>query len=220
MTTRQLSTSSISALLLVIGGCELAGGPCLDSCCGGDPGSRIHEVRLTYCELEVQALDNSGDHPVVSENASVPRAAIGLRMGLQSREEVCGWPKFDFSFATAVYACSPVIDFNFVSLDSIEQLTVRTVNDFSLDYPAGSDITSEVRVLRDTELVSITDYLTSVVNPDSLLRDIEFSEVSMQAIDLVLTTSPTIGDRHQFRIMAPLSDGRVLEALSPEITVY
>lgn len=203
-------------LFLNMSGCD----PGCGICCGDGPAPAI-SVRLTYCSLEVTALDNRGEYPVVAANNAVPRAALGLRLGLESKQEICGWPAFDFSFATAAYACSPVINYELISLDSIEQVVVTTVYDYSPVYAAGSDVSAEVRVLAGRGFISLESYLDLEERESSgLSQDSTGAEVGQQLIDLLFAAPATLGDRQQFRVVMRLSDGRALEALSPEITVF
>ncbi|MFK8055220.1 MAG: hypothetical protein AB8F78_03780 [Saprospiraceae bacterium] len=104
-------------------------------------------------------------------------------------------------------ACSPVFGGNGSKEERHAGVTVTTVFDHSIDYPAGSTLNSEVLV---------GDFPFSKINSplDSLARDTSL----IQGLGLTLQVpSPTMADTMQLKIELNLDTGEAYELLTPRL---
>ena len=176
-------------------------------------------LRLSYCSLGIANLDNAGEAPVLSPSNRIPRAAFGLNLALESREDICVAPlRWGNPFVATAYAahCDPYQEFRIDNVDTVTRLSIATVADLDAAHPAGTDVTDLFRVfISNARFVTVPDFLTEDIFTQAPLAIWDESDAQQQQIALLLADAPPAGGEVQFRIRAELSDGRVLEAASP-----
>ncbi len=191
--------------------------PCLihliGSCCSClDP---VIE-RYTNKSLELAVLDNAGPEPVVSADNRIPIKAFGLRLGLNREKTACLFePQQGWGVTPALYAtscdCSLAIEYQ--PKDSVETIKITTLSDFDATHPAGSDISGYFKAYKSGYFSEISSYIDQYFTV--LYGEADFRE----EVDLLLLTPPAISGQYQFVVRLLLSDGRILEQRTPEITL-
>jgi hypothetical protein len=162
----------------------------------------------TNCSLTVKNLDNSGPEPVVAHSDTLLKNAYGIRVTVSRFENTCITKVNGFSFIQSAYAfdcfCPPEVQY--LALDSIASIEIKTINDFDAEHLANSNISDYFYVFGGNEFTPIVE---SIANLETTLYDFENPTLEF---DLLLMSPPTAGTRHQFEVLIGLSDGRVLTA--------
>ena len=166
------------------------------------------------CSLTVQNLDNEGRLPRTSIARSINKNAFGLELAILQSEFICKSqrPSLFLNSAWAISCeCEPAVQY--LPLQEIEDVQIISLNDFNPDHPAGSDITSLFRVYDRFEFYNVKTYLLS-------LQTIRFDFLDPEEkLQLLLIDPPSDTNEQQFEITLSLSDGRVLSAESPIVTL-
>jgi hypothetical protein len=182
---------------LIIGCCE-----CLDSVF----------FEYTNCSVSLENLDNSEEAIQVSSDNQVPKAAFGLRLKLERKQDMCS-KSWEPLFITGAFAttcdCPPEIIFQ--PLDSVLSVRIKTQSDFDATHPAGSDLSEYFSILSYREFIPLAEYLDDLQNDLYYLLPLEF--------DLMLMTAPPLSGDYQFEVEIELSDGRKLSNTSPTVTL-
>jgi hypothetical protein len=162
----------------------------------------------TNCSFTLKNLDNTGAEPVVAYSDTISKNAYGIRITVSRIENTCSTKLNGFSLIQSAYAfdcfCPPEVQY--LALDSIASLEIKTINDFDAEHPANSDISNYFSVFKGNEFTPVNEYIT---NLETTLFDLENSTLEF---DLLLMSPPTAGTRHQFEVIIGLSDGRILTA--------
>lgn len=180
-------------------------GQVLVSCCECMDSSFLS---YTNCSISTLNLDNSGISPQIASSNSIPKDAFGLRLVLLRSEDVCEHKHSNSIFIQSAYAlsCDCPPKFEYQPLNIIKSLKINTQNDFDSIHPSGSDITELFFEFKENRFTSLDDFVENLdtVIPNFLDPIFEF--------DLLLMSSPTIGQDHEFQVSIELSDGRTLNA--------
>lgn len=175
--------------------------------------------KYSHSTLTVQNLDNSGQEAVVTESSQINKNSYGIRIivdrdrAYQSINSVSTNSLFIQSVQATSIVCPP--EYEFSPKDSIVSLKVFTVNKFDGNHSENSEITEYFR----------TPYMYKTVNDVIsnlyyfIQSDFEFEkteEANQIILDLLLMKAPEVGKSHQFKIQIELSDGRILEQLTPK----
>jgi Domain of unknown function (DUF5034) len=166
----------------------------------------------TNCSVSIESLDNAGQAPVVSSSDTILKAAFGMRIHVERKQDICDnyfQPIFISSaFATTPCECPP--EEIYLLLDSIVSINVITLNDFDSIHLADNFITDYFSILRSrsAEFVSIDEFLNR--------QFYEFYDIadSTLTFDLMLMRPPKTTSSHRFEVRIVLSDGRVLSTTS------
>lgn len=168
--------------------------------------------RFTHCDLEVQNLDNANAFPVISSADTIESEVFGLRLDFTRKIDVCNH-KFHGKgiFISSAYAdeCIPE---SYYAIETIEDIQVLTLNDFSSSQLAGSDISSVFKTFYNFGGPKFSNSIEELLTNRNLSSSGE-SGILDRPIDLLLNTVPITGEQ-QFKVLVLLSDGRVLESVS------
>ncbi len=197
-------------LLLVVILCPMAN--LCYTCCNcpeTEPSKTYTHKSITVCNL-----DNSDEYPVKSDASQFNKNAYGIRIYL-NREETVAVQTSANPFINEAHAvccfCDPA--YAYAALDSITTIKITTLHDFDLQNAAGADISGYFKNARS--FLSISDYIKrmafSYAGDSPLQQEI--------AIDLLLMSAPSIAGLQQFNIQIILSDGRILQQLTKEVSL-
>ena len=174
-------------------------------------------INYSHKALFLKNLDNNGEKAVESESLQFNKNAYGIRLHFQIEEKVVARvPQINSIFvqsanATSVESCPYV----YQAIDSIVSIHVFTINDFDNLRPANSEITAYFKVAQI--YLSVEDYVANLTHTQVHRDDGWFIYDGKLEIDLMLMTSPTTNNSHQFKIRVELSDGRIFEEQTTEI---
>ncbi len=173
------------------------------TCCDC-PNSEKETANFSYCSLEVNYLDNTGEKPVLTQSTALPKEALGIRIDVERKRDMCinrrSW------FGTAAYACDCGYDTIYFPLENIVKASIITVNDFDTQHPAGTDIT-EYFYTYDSR-----SYKPATTEFSTQLKYVNYysGELSNE-INFLLMTPPPSMTECAFKIVVELSDERILE---------
>ncbi|UXE66480.1 MAG: DUF5034 domain-containing protein [Chryseotalea sp. WA131a] len=184
----------------------------------------IDPVLKNYSNLSmtVDNLDNGGEKPIVTNSATVPKNAYGIKVNFH-REIVACNKKTSPTFFQSAYAfscdCPPPLEI--MAKDSIVTFKVFSVYDFDSNHPAYSDISEFFKIFNYNSYSTINDYLNSKKNigyyyGNSAWTLYDESELEFE-MTLLLMTTPKINMNNKFRVQITLSDGRIFEQETTEI---
>ena len=175
-------------------------------------------VNYSHKALFLKNLDNSGEYAIESESLHLNKNAYGIRLYLQIEEEGIVAPTTQTNSifvqsanATSLEPCPYV----YQAVDSIVSIQVFTINDFDHLHTANSEITEYFKVAQT--YLSVENYVTNLTHTQTLRDDGLLIHYGKIEIDLMLFTTPTINNTHQFKVQVKLSDGRVFEEQTTEI---
>ncbi|HRP90899.1 MAG TPA: DUF5034 domain-containing protein [Edaphocola sp.] len=185
----------------------------------------IAEVMISCCDcidslighytnktMIVKNLDNSGPNPLTTTTNSVPKEAFGIRVQLTRERTACLAPPQSF-FIQSAYAtsCKCPPPNQLFAQDSVVTIQIFTLNDFDPNHPANSDVSDYFKVFEGSTFSTITDFIkkkkTVLYSDDELELD----------FDVLLMTPPSLNQSHKFKVKITLSDGRILEEMTPSI---
>ncbi|MFK7758267.1 MAG: DUF5034 domain-containing protein [Flavobacteriales bacterium] len=170
------------------------------------------EITYSHCALATRLLDLSSGEPVVEEAPEfIVANSFGIEVTLERSEEVCLWNSNKFSLFTEASALTcDCQDFDTTPRETVTDLRVITLTDFNEDFTFGDDVSPLFleRKFNGTTLGLITA-------TDEIIYDYSFTQYEDYVMDLVLTQAPELQGDYQFRVEVELSDGRVLEVITP-----
>ena len=175
-------------------------------------------INYSHQALFLKNLDNSGEKAVESESLQFNKNAYGIRLHLQIEEKTaiaCATQINSFfvqsANATTVEPCPYV----YQAIDSVVSIQVFTINDFDNPHTANSEITEYFKVAQT--YLSVENYVTNLTHTQVHRDNGWFAYYGIIEIDLMLMTTPTANNSHQFKVRVELSDGRVFDEQTTEI---
>ena len=175
-------------------------------------------INYSHQALFLKNLDNSGEKAVESESLQFNKNAYGIRLHLQIEEKatIACATQINSIFvqsanATTVASCPYV----YQAIDSIVSIQVFTINDFDNLHTANSEITEYFKVAQ--AYLSVENYVTNLTHTQVHRDDGWLAYYGIIEIDLMLMTTPTANNSHQFKVRVELSDGRVFDEQTTEI---
>lgn len=193
--------------------------------CKDDPFTNYYDYLAYYSHSEMLAysIDNSGPFSQPPSNDSVNAQAYGIRVLLDRQEVIPEEPQLtarpgSFSLMPSAYAfqCYCPNEVYYEPAEVVDSIRITTLNAFDAFHPAGSDVSSYFLVLRhygDLQTMEAFVNYIKYFEFDPEDQAIEFKALLMNAPD------PDFPDNHGFTIKIFLSDGRVLEAETNEISL-
>ena len=126
----------------------------------------------------------------------------------------CAKPQWDWSLnlMSSAYACSCITGFDGSKDEELVAFTVRTVNDFDDDHPAGSSIND------------LLQYEGSFWEPEDIplvefLDEEQMAKMRFEDMRLRLTKAPEADSLVQIEVKMELSTGEIYQVMSPAIVV-
>lgn len=181
-----------------------------------------HLAYFSHTEMLAYSIDNSGPFSQPPSSDSVSAQAYGIRVLLDRQEVIPEEPQMatltgSFSLMQTAYAfqCGCPNEIYYEPAEVVESIRITTLNEFDAFHPAGSDVTDYFLVvwhLNMWTLKQFPDLLNSALfDPED--QTVEFNALLMNAPD------PDLPENHGFTMEISLSDGRVLEAETTQITL-
>ncbi len=172
-------------------------------------------LNYTNCSLAVNNLDNSGEEPVISQSAMIPKEAFGIRVSVGRSENVCKAETKSVSLFRSAYAfdCKCPPEQEYLPKDSIVSVKIHTTFIFDSTHAAGTDVSEYFFVYQYGEFMGIEEYIGKIQNRSYAL------EYLKHEFDLLLMTPPGVEGQHQFTVSVELSDKRVLIAQTKIISL-
>ena len=182
----------------------------ISSCCScPEP---IH-AKYSNCGITLENLDNSGENTIIAMSDSIPKNDYGIMVALNLSLDICKTtPHSSFFISTAV-ACSCPND-SYTPRQGISAINIYTVNDFDTIHNANSDITDYFSVVYGDSFISIDTYLNYY---DGELYGYDDYQ---RLFDILLTSSPTIGSKHRFKVILTLADGKEIIEETTEVILF
>jgi|GEM_PF-3273897 hypothetical protein len=191
----------------------------LVGCYGDDDDDYTHHYYrdLVHCGLTVAPLDNRGASPELSDaEDEFLEEAFGLNLRVMRQEDqgLCFSSPGRLSFFPAAKALGPLHThiFHYTLLDQIEKIEIKTVNAFSSDRPAGSDVTDLFGFRKGFEYYSAQDYISLLPSEFTTESDYE----RHQTIQIFLMEPPGYASYFQFDVFIHISDGRVIQTTTEQ----
>ena len=169
--------------------------------------------RYTNKTISVTNLNNSGAAPESTNADTVVKRAFGIRVLLERERLACLEKKMPSLFMQSAYAfscgCEPALQY--LPKDSIESISIYTLNEFDNSHAAGADVSDYFKVYGDYHFRTIENYVKNT--SPTLFNDQDLKP----QIDFLLMTAPAVSGEHRFRVQIKLSDGRILQSESSPI---
>jgi len=173
------------------------------------------EREFRWFDFEIQILDNSGEIPIITEETNLNKNALGMRILL---EPLMGYnvntvSSRKFKIISECYAIS-CENYKFIKLHKLIAIQVITVNDYSENYPANSDITElfKAREINKTK----SDY-TSI---DNIISIINNKNDATGSFDLFLIDKNANSGEHIFEIRLKFSDDIEMVKQTATLNLY
>lgn len=185
--------------------------PLLDvfyACC--NCGDNTEEKFYTNSGFALKNIDNSGEEPLESASENINKKAYGIR--LQVNRQSLSFIKtetYQPLFSQGAYAmscdCPPEVTYDHT--DKVESIKIITLNDFTTDKPANSDITEYFKIRKlykdVSELVKSLNY------------DFSYTLKETEYFDLLLMVSPAEANvQHQFKVVITFENKPAVELLT------
>jgi hypothetical protein len=160
-------------------------------------------------EMAVSQLGTKGCCVLaLQEGEAIPFAdyqGLEIKYGVEYISRACPTPAGPgFSLMGSLLACDCAANgWQGAKTESLADLTVTTLHDFSEDYQAGDTINALLTVLEDGAAIPLPEYLD---RPASLIRS--------ETLLLQLTQAPDSGEDFQVEIKVELSNGEVYTSQS------
>jgi len=182
--------------------------PLLDvfyACC--NCGDNTEEKFYTNSGFALKNIDNSGEEPLESASENINKKAYGIR--LQVNRQSLSFIKtetYQPLFSQGAYAmscdCPPEVTYDHT--DKVESIKIITLNDFTIDKPANSDITEYFKMRKlykdVSELVKSLNY------------DFSYTLKETEYFDLLLMVSPAEANvQHQFKLIITFENKPTVE---------
>ena len=167
------------------------------SCC-------VNEFKFRWDDFDIDILDNSGKIPIITEETNLNKNALGFRISMKILPEgmpmpsIVSFPKI--KFISECYATS--CDNKWIKQHYLIEIQVITLNDYSDNYPANSDITELFKARKSDETKS--DY-TSLDNIISIINEQDDTYGGWK-FDLFLMDKDAHSGEHIFEIRLKFSD--------------
>lgn len=179
------------------------------SCCDcGDP----VQLNYSHCSVTTRLLDLQGGEPVVvTEPDFIVATNFGIELTLERSEDVCQFKPSQFSLFSEASALScDCLDFDASPRETVSDIRVFTLSDFNEEVTAGDEVSN---LFLERKFNGVTEGLITAA--DQIIYDYGYAEYDTYVMDLVLTQAPNEQGDFQFRVEIELTDGRVLEVLTP-----
>lgn len=170
--------------------------------------------RYTHLSISLNNLNNAGISPVLTENDTIPKQAYGIRINLNAAALACATPKPAFLVSSSyAFSCKCYPANVLFAKDSMVQLQIFTLNPFDELHPAGAEITEYFKRFTHPNYSEISDWVQTKTNTIYDASNLNSS------FDILLMNAPKELTQHAFRVRISLSDGRILETLTPSIVL-
>lgn len=185
--------------------------PLLDvfyACCNCE--DNTEEKFYVNSGFSLQNIDNSGQQPLESSLANINKKAYGIRLyvnrqSLAFLKKQITQPLFSQSAYATSCDCLPEVTYD--PTDKVESIKIITLNDFTVDKPANSDITDHFKThkkyLDVNELVKNLNYEFAY-----RLKETEY-------FDLLLMIPPAEANiEHQFKLIITFENKPTVELIT------
>lgn len=183
-------------------------------CCDCEPST---ELTYTHCGVMLDALDNQGLEPVLSEADSIPIAAFGLSLSLVLSQELCRHRPHSLWLSNSAYAfscdCPPEV--TFAPLEQWSDVRIITLLDLDEEHPAGT-LVNDVFFERQ----SVEPFFTAGSLDVARSFSYELPSTAEPWTDILLDVTAGQVGYHRFRLELELNDGRELVAETDSIYLY
>ncbi|SFH30137.1 DUF5034 domain-containing protein [Pedobacter insulae] len=177
---------------------------CVDCNCGP-----IRKIYITKTGLTLNALDSSLPQPMVSQTGVIASANFGFQLLLRTAHVAVRKQQVNWRLIQTAQACSCAED-DFISKEDVLSVEIFSNNDFDASHPKNTDLSVYFEVKNYKTMVPLAEYIKRIKDSNYLARTAFFEGI-------FLTNAPTINKMHKFRVKITLSDGRILEAETPEV---
>jgi len=181
-----------------------------------------HHAFFSHSEMLAYSIDNSGPFSQLPLNDSVNANTYGIRIILD-RQEVIPEENQQLALLRSVslmqsayaFSCYCPNEVFFEPADWIDSIHITTINEFDAFHPAGSEVSDYFLVLRWGDMVPLDQLPDYVINTpfDPEDKTLEINALLMNAPD------PDLPENHAFNLEIYLSDGRILQTETEEITL-
>lgn len=139
---------------------------------------------------------------------------FGIALNFDIQKFAKGCSSNQLQFFSSAYACS-CAEYEITPNQSIENIQVFTINDFSSDFPADSEVSSIFKLIGNTH----PDYLIEKypINQADLIKTFEL--IDHYSIAIYLDEAPSFTRIVQFKIIVSLSDGTEFETITEPKTI-
>lgn len=169
------------------------------------------------CSLSIENIDNSGPEPVITQDINIAKDIYGIQIIINRNENICKVNRYQPIFFQSAYAysgCQCPPEEEYVALDSIVSIAIKTANDFDAEHLENTDISEYFYVYQGFEFSTIEEFIT---NSRTTLYNFENPD---NTFNLLMITPPSIGAEHQFMVTVELSDGRTFEAQTEILNLF
>ncbi|MHC8949783.1 DUF5034 domain-containing protein [Sphingobacterium hungaricum] len=182
------------------------------ACCECE--NTLRTLNFTNKSILLDNLDHSGSEIKFSATNTVVKEAYGIYVRVL-REEVSFYDPIKSLSLQGAYACSCVEDIRYLPKENVTSVQVLTLRDFDTNHPTNSDVTSLFKVFEQGNAHYEIKY-TPIVDYFDLLNKTHYNYgVEGISFDIFLLTPPSVASSQQFMVRMTLSDGRIIEGVTP-----
>jgi len=182
----------------------------LSSCCRCP---ELNHYEYSNCDITLQNLDNSGPNIIVAMSDSITEDNYAIRVAVNRSLDVCETYNYPSLFINSATACSCPSD-TWTPRQEIRSLKIYTINHFDSSHYANSEVTEYFSAFSG-------DFSTDI---DSFIKNYNYEangyEDYERLFDLLLNTTPTIGNKHRFKIVVSLAEGKKIIKKTSEVILY
>lgn len=177
---------------------------CVDCNCGP-----VRDIYFTQKNLTLRNMDNSLPQPMITNTPKIAVTNYGIHVQLSAEQLALTTPRISWRLLPTAQACS-CSDHNYFAKEAILAVEIFSNQDFDANHPKNTDLSLYFKAKRYNSLVTLSDYVKT-------MKESNNSPVTAFYEGVFLQNPPTISKKHVFKFRITLSDGRILQAETPEV---
>lgn len=182
------------------------------SCCECE--NTLRTLNFTNKSILLDNLDHSGSEIKFSANNTVIKEAYGIYVRVL-REEISLFNPIKSLSLQGAYACSCSEDIRYLPKENVTSVQVITLRDFDAKHPTNSDVTSFFKVFEHVDSNYEIKY-TTIADYFKRLNETHYNGgIAETSFNIFLITPPSEAGNQQFKVRITLSDGRIIEGITP-----
>ncbi len=166
-------------------------------------------IYFTNKGLSLKNMDLSLPQPMITNAVTISNANYGIQVLLQTALLTMGKQHTTWGLMQSAYACSCNED-DLISKEDILSLKIVSNNDFDTSHPKNTDLSLYFKARKGATIIPIADYI-------KISNDINYDTMYAFYEGIFLQVTPNLNKKHKFKLTMTLSDGRILEAETPEV---
>ena len=169
--------------------------------------------------FEIQTIDNSGEEPVICDvNRIISKDALGFRISMNDTVFYGIAQNFkNFSLIADCKATSCGTEWS--RPHNITSIIIKTIFDYSEEFPAGTDITSLFKARIVEGLSQNYNTIDDIIPHINSLKNSNGYSILSPIFDLYLMDNTCIGGQQKFEISILLSDEKIFTKQTEDLNL-